>query len=433
MQSATRPGDRQVALLISVAVGIVVAIITTATFYWIYELASGPERRAAAIAAAAPYSPDSGVKTITQSQPNTPPEGREAWLGNDAWFKGVQAGQDWVSKNPNTLNVQVLVGMNSAQVWSYMQQYVSGALGVSCQYCHNLANFASDEYYQKVSARSMMRMVSGINTQYIANLPNWKGNYVQCATCHQGQPLNMPAVNSQFIKSVPPIEVTVDPIDATGAAILESAQKPAEIQGQVQLKDAIMYYVYNYQIWKPFDPAVPDSGRGSLALTYEGGRTQDQVNINQNAMNYFAWSLNVGCTYCHNSRNFVAFEGIGPEKPPSGPSNNSPSGGLANPEYAYSKLKNQQMLLMTTWLAANWDKNGANPKTDAAVTEEVGPFGGVVGSLYYRRINGQVYNIPGCYTCHRGNAIPKASINQSQIPAGDAGIVILPQVLRGQQ
>lgn len=54
MQEQQGPNDRQIAVFISIAVGAIVAVITTATFYWIYELASGPERRAAAIAASAP-------------------------------------------------------------------------------------------------------------------------------------------------------------------------------------------------------------------------------------------------------------------------------------------------------------------------------------------------------------------------------------------
>ncbi|NCC34059.1 MAG: cytochrome C554, partial [Chloroflexia bacterium] len=48
-----------------------------------------------------------------------------------------------------------------------------------------------------------------------------------------------------------------------------------------------------------------------------------------------------------------------------------------------------------------------------------------------RNIDGEIFNVPGCYTCHRGVNIPTGSINQAQIPAGDAGVVVLPPVLRG--
>lgn len=412
MQSSTRASDRQMAIFVSVAVGIVVAVVTTATFWWIYSLVLGPERQAAAIAAAVPWSPSDGIQAITGAQSNVEPDGRPAWLGNQAWVEGVQAGQAWVQANPNTVNVQVLTGMTSAQIWTYMQQYVSGGLGVGCQYCHNLNNFASDEYPQKIAARNMLYLVNDVNAEFIVNLPNWKGNYVQCATCHNNQPNNMEAVSEQFIKSVPSIPVTVDPLDANGQPITDPAAKPAELQGQVNLQDSVLYYVYNYQVWRPYDPADPESGRGSLALTYGEGRTQDQVTINQNVMNHMGWSLGVGCTYCHNSRNFVAYEVNAP--------------GLPNPQYGYNKLKAQRMLQLTTWLQANWTNYGASPKETIPSLLEGG-----ASELSYRLIEGQYYNVPGCYTCHQGVNIPKAAINN--IPEGDAGLVVLPPVLRGGQ
>jgi photosynthetic reaction center cytochrome c subunit len=409
MESAPRTTPRQAAIFISVAVGIVVAVVTTATFWWIYSLTLGPEREAARVADAALWSSSDGTTAIINAQPNTPPDGRPAWLGQQAWVEGVQAGQDYIQRFPNPVNVQVLVGMNTSQIWQYMTQYVSPALGVGCQYCHNINNFASEEYPQKANARAMLRLVNDVNSQFIVNLPNWKGNYVQCATCHNSQAVGMEAFGEQFAKSVPPIQVVVDPLDQAGLPILDPAQKPEQVRDPLLLKDAILYYVANYQVWKPYDPADPDSGRGSLALTYEEGRTQDQVTVNQNVMNYMSWSLGVGCTYCHNSRNFVAYE--------------TDPVGLPNPQYAYNKRKAQQMLQLTTWLQANWTNYGANPYPTI-------PDHGA-SELTYRNLQGQFYNVPGCYTCHQGNSIPKAAINQSAIPAGDAGISTLPIQLRG--
>lgn len=411
MQSPTRPSDRQAAIFVSVAVGIVVALITTATFWWIYSLVLGPEREAAAINALAPWSPSEGVKAITMAAPITPADGRPGWLGQDAWVEGVQAGQAWVQANPNPVNVQVLTGMSSAQIWTYMQQYVSGGLGVSCQYCHNINNFASDEYPQKLAARSMLYLVSDVNSQFIVGLPNWKGNYVQCATCHNNKPNNLESFGEQFVKSVPDIPVTVDPLDAAGLPILDPAAKPVELQTPLGLQDAVLYYIYNYQVWKPYDPADPESGRGSLALTYEGGRTQDQVTINQNVMNYQSWSLGVGCTYCHNSRNFTAYE-------------TGPAGTLSNQAYGYNKLKAQRMMQLTTWLQDNWLNYGALPKDAVPAALQGG-----ASRFSYQQLNGQTYNVPGCYTCHRGYNVPKAAV--ANIPAGDAGVVVLPPPLRG--
>jgi photosynthetic reaction center cytochrome c subunit len=419
MQSPTRPSDRQAAIFVSVAVGIVVAVVTTATFWWIYSLVRSSDAPAIALAEAAsgPWSPSEGQKAITDAQPNVPPDGRPAWLGADAWVEGVQAGQAWVQANPNTVNVQVLTGMSSAQIWLYMQQYVSGGLGVGCQYCHDLNNFAADTYPQKIAARNKLYLVSDVNSQFIVDLPNWKGNYVQCATCHNNQPVNMESFGEQFTKSVPDIPVTVDPLDENGVAITDPALKPEAIRGPVSLQDAVLYYVYNYQVWKPYDPADPESGRGSLALTYDGGRTQEQVTINQNVMNYQAWSLGVGCTYCHNSRNFTSYSDA--------PANGVPhSGNLANLQYGYNKLKAQRMLQLTTWLQDNWLNYGALPK-DAVPTA----LEGGASRFSYQTLDGGVYNVPGCYTCHQGVNIPRAAVQN--IPAGDAGVTVLPPVLRG--
>jgi len=420
MQSSTRLNDRQAAIFVSVAVGIIVAVVTTATFYWIYDLALGQEHTAAALAATTPWSSSDGIKVITQTAPNTPTDGRQAWYGLDTWTAGVQAGQTWVTNNPNPVNVQVLTGMTSAQIWTYMQQYVAGALGVSCQYCHDINNFSLDTFPQKVTARNMMYLTMDLNTNFILKLPNWRGNYVQCATCHNSKPNNLEAFAPQFVKGVPPINVTVDPLDENGKAITDPAKKPAAIQNPVKLQDAVLYYIYNYQVWKPYDANDPESGRGSLALTYNGGRTQDQVTINQNVMNSNAWALGVGCNYCHNSRNFTAYE-------------TDPAGSQVIQLYAYNKRKAQQMLLMTSWIQANWTTYGAIAKPSVPTELEGG-----ASRFSYHLINGQYYNMPGCYTCHQGynNAegisVPKAAMNQTSfLDKGDAGLTIFPQVLRG--
>lgn len=421
MQSSTRPSDRQAAIFVSVAVGVLVAVVTTATFWWVYDLTLGRERRTAAQTPVSVWSPSLGVKVLSTANANTPTDGRSPWLGIDAWTTGVQAGQAWVQANPNPINVQVLTGMTTAQIWTYMQQYVSGGLGVSCQYCHNTANFASDEFPQKVAARNMLWLVNDINANYIVNLPNWRGNYVQCATCHNNKPNGLEAFSPVFVKSVPPIMVTVDPLDETGKPITDPAAKPAAIQDPLKLQDAVLYYVYNYQVWKPYDPAVPGTGRGSLALVYDGGRTQDQVTINQNVMNSLAWGLGTNCTYCHNSRNFPDFE-------------TDAAGTQLNPLYGWNKLKAQQMLQLTTWLQANWTTYGAIAKDTIPTASEGG-----ASKLSYRLLDGKYYNVPGCYTCHQGKqnndglSVPLGAINQTSIPSGDAGIVVFPPAIRGNK
>ncbi|PDW03984.1 cytochrome c-554 Puf2C [Candidatus Viridilinea mediisalina] len=425
MQSPTRPTDRQAAIFISVAVGIFVAVITIGTFWWIYRLVAAADAPnvAAAELARATWNTDDGIRAITEAEPNLVLDGdpREPWLGEVAWIEGVQAGQAWVDEFPSPVNVQVLTGMDSAQLWTYMQLYVSGGLGVGCQYCHDINNFALDTYPEKLAARDMFYLVADLNAMFIVDLPNWQGNYIQCATCHYNAPKNLEGFNSQFVKSVPDIPVTVEILDDQGERVLDPALKPEEIRTPVGLQDAVIWYIYNYQVWKPYTADDPASGRGSLALTFNGGPTQEQVTINQNVMNYNAWSLGVGCTFCHNSRNFVAYE------------LDAAGRNVIDPLAGYNKLKAQQMLLMTTYIAEEWAAFDGLPGYGAIPHDEVpSALSGGASRFSYRTLgDGQIYNVPACYTCHQGMNIPRGSINQSSIPEGDAGVVVLPPILRG--
>jgi hypothetical protein len=74
----------------------------------------------------------------------------------------------------------------------------TAALGVECNYCHarpapgsREMDFASDSNKVKLVARDMIKMVGGINGNYIKNLPvsDAPKVNVECVTCHHGQPL----------------------------------------------------------------------------------------------------------------------------------------------------------------------------------------------------------------------------------------------------
>jgi photosynthetic reaction center cytochrome c subunit len=85
------------------------------------------------------------------------------------------------------------------------------------------------------------------------------------------------------------------------------------------------------------------------------------------------------------------------------------------------------MLLMTTYLVENWDTYGAIAKTGNEIPES-----DLVGKVHYREINGQIYNVPGCYTCHGRNSIPKAVISSQMLQDSRQPITILPPSLRGE-
>lgn len=77
-------------------------------------------------------------------------------------------------------NVQALKGMSAAHMMEAMQRFTV-ALGVTCAHCHAEGHFESDEKSAKQTARKMIAMVHGIDTQ---NFPS--SNEVTCWTCHRG-------------------------------------------------------------------------------------------------------------------------------------------------------------------------------------------------------------------------------------------------------
>ena len=88
-------------------------------------------------------------------------------------------------------NVQVLTDINSGEftrTMLAMNEWVAPKEGkeAGCIYCHNPANYASDEKYAKVVSRRMLQMTRDLNT-------NWRSHVgqtgVTCYTCHYGAPV----------------------------------------------------------------------------------------------------------------------------------------------------------------------------------------------------------------------------------------------------
>ena len=95
-----------------------------------------------------------------------------------AGLSGVAAA-DWK-------NVQVLPKTLSKDELKTLMKAQSKALGVECDYCHEVPDMASDKNEKKQIARKMMQMQNEINDKWIKG---WKGAdkaKVTCGTCHQG-------------------------------------------------------------------------------------------------------------------------------------------------------------------------------------------------------------------------------------------------------
>ncbi len=72
-----------------------------------------------------------------------------------------------------------------------VMNYWGEALGVSCTYCHNTNNWASDDLRTKRIARDMYRMRSTINEEILSKINDLKSKpaRINCGTCHNGQPI----------------------------------------------------------------------------------------------------------------------------------------------------------------------------------------------------------------------------------------------------
>ena len=113
-------------------------------------------------------------------------------------------------------NVQVLKGMPAYQMKSTMQ-FISGSLGVQCDYCHTVPRFSDDDKKTLQTARKMIQMELAINKA------NFDGRMVvTCYTCHRGstKPLATPIL-SEEAKAKPPQAAGSSTIQLTANQIVD--------------------------------------------------------------------------------------------------------------------------------------------------------------------------------------------------------------------
>ncbi len=83
-------------------------------------------------------------------------------------------------------NLQVLPkSIAKDELKAYMKAQAK-ALGVECDYCHDVPDMASDKNEKKLIARKMMQMTNEINDKWLKGIKGAEKNKVTCAQCHQG-------------------------------------------------------------------------------------------------------------------------------------------------------------------------------------------------------------------------------------------------------
>jgi len=189
-------------------------------------------------------------------------------------------------------NVQVLGHVsedNFLRLMGSITQWVAPEQG--CGYCHAKADegeYAGDDLYTKVVSRRMIQMTQALNDEWAGHV-NVSGEAgVNCYTCHRGQ--NVP---SGIWFKVSPIEVAEGwgavqnyATDQTVSTSLphDALEKLLVEEGKIKVHDL-----------EPRVAGIP--GQGDLASIQDTERTYS-------LMNYFANSLGVNCTFCHNTRAF---------------------------------------------------------------------------------------------------------------------------------
>jgi len=91
-------------------------------------------------------------------------------------------------------NIQIFKGLPATQLDPTMA-FISGSLGVKCNYCHVVSSFDKDDKPTKLTARRMIQMVRDLNKGTF----NGQGA-VRCFTCHRGKPtpVSIPVVGQNL-------------------------------------------------------------------------------------------------------------------------------------------------------------------------------------------------------------------------------------------
>ncbi len=179
-----------------------------------------------------------------------------------------------------------------------------------CGYCHNLADLSDDSKYTKVVARRMLQMTQEINgnwQQHVgsastldsAGAAGKAGAGVTCYTCHRGQ--NIPT--QLWTKAVPQDKRS----DFIGN--LNQSNAPTESVAYASLpNDPFSAYLANKSLTGNIKvgaaTALPTGHVASIQKT-EG---------TYGLMMHMSDALGVNCTYCHNTRNFGAWDQSTPQR-----------------------------------------------------------------------------------------------------------------------
>jgi photosynthetic reaction center cytochrome c subunit len=191
-------------------------------------------------------------------------------------------------------NVQLLGDLSVGEFTRHMASITAWvAPEQGCVYCHNLENLADDGKYTKVVARRMLQMTQHINADW---KPHVAATGVTCFTCHRGK-----AVPLQVWFKAPSQDLKSNFIgDRYGQ------NSPMQMVGLSSLTydPYSLYLLGDKTIGVGSETALPTGHVASILHTEQ----------TYGLMMHMSDSLGVNCTYCHNTRNFKAWEGVPPQR-----------------------------------------------------------------------------------------------------------------------
>jgi photosynthetic reaction center cytochrome c subunit len=199
-------------------------------------------------------------------------------------------------------NVQVLGGLSTERFNHFMANMnnwvVPAGLPESeqgCNYCHNPANMASDEKYQKVAARKMIQMTQTINSQYTSHV---KQTGVTCWTCHRGN-------------AIPLNRWSIDGPEGNGTIVGQrwGQNKPDPRAAFASLPGgtASKYFLgASSMAARVNNPNIHPSPNHVVS-------TKDAENV-YGIMMRMSSALGVNCTYCHNTGSFQSWNMSTPQR-----------------------------------------------------------------------------------------------------------------------
>ena len=82
-------------------------------------------------------------------------------------------------------NLQVLPKTTTKEQIKTIMKAQAKALGVECDFCHDVPDMAADTEHKKI-ARQMMKMTDEINAKWMKGWPGAEKHPVGCNTCHRG-------------------------------------------------------------------------------------------------------------------------------------------------------------------------------------------------------------------------------------------------------